>query len=100
MSLLTSPTERSKDIILSAYDTGSSRRKTSLRIIKRVLNLAHQRGYADEDSFTSHFHALNENKAQKAMQVTRVTERYLNDLFEFVSADEIDQLSKLGAVSF
>ena len=98
------PVDSVKDVIYFAFDIRSNKRKTSLRILKQVLMLAGQRGYSDVDSFTSHFQSYFENKTNKGdgfgkLGFDRLSTRYLNDLFEYVSSDEIVRLSQVSTVS-
>ena len=98
------PVDNVKEVISFAFDIRSNKRKISLRILKQVLMLAQQRGYSDIDAFMSHFQSYFEPQQKSAdsfgkLNFDRVSTRYLNDLFEYVSSDEIVRLSKVSTVS-
>ena len=108
-NLIKSPVDYVKEMILLSFGPHGNKRKVSLRALKQVLALAKQRGYSDLSSFMSHFQTIFENNQQGSdgfdkLNFDRVSIRYLNDLFEYVSPDEITRLSlpqvsnALGAV--
>ena len=93
-----------KEIISFAFDLRSNKRKYSLRVLKQVFMLAEQRGYADIASFMSHFQSYfepqnNNNEGFGKIGFDRLSTKYLNDLFEYVSSDEIVGLSQVSSVT-
>jgi hypothetical protein len=103
-SIYKSPADHVKEIISFAFDVRSNKRKYSLRVLKQVLVLAEQRGYADIASFMSHFQAYFEpqqknNEGFGKFSFDRLSTKYLNDLFEYVSSDEIVRLSQVSTVT-
>ena len=78
--------------------------KENFKNTKAGVNACRARGYSDVDSFTSHFQSYFENKTNKGdgfgkLGFDRLSTRYLNDLFEYVSSDEIVRLSQVSTVS-
>ena len=105
-----SPTEKAKDLVLLAFDTRSSKRKVALRAFKNILSLAEQRGYKDSSSMISHLQSVSSSVSgsglrpsdgnvmvDKLDKLDKLTDKYINDLYEFVSSDEILQLSQVSS---
>jgi|TARA_A100001015_G_scaffold303871_1_gene394201 hypothetical protein len=93
-----SSAEKARKLVLLAFNSKSSKRKSSLRVFKNILSLAEQRGYKDSNGIISHLKSLfgaYSNNGFKMEKLDKITERYINDLYEFVSSDEILQLSKV-----
>ena len=64
-NILKNPIDHVKEVISYSFDVRSNKRKQSLRVLKQVLMLAEQRGYADIASFMSHFQVCFEQKKNK-----------------------------------
>ncbi len=97
-NLLKAPVDYAKEMILLSFGAHGNKRKAALRVLKQVLALAKQRGYSDLSSFMSHFQTVCDNNQKGSdsfdkLNFDRVSVRYLNDLFEYVSPDEITRLS-------
>lgn len=104
-NILKNPIDHVKEMISFAFDVRSNKRKQSLRVLKQVLMLAQQRGYSDINSFMSHFQAYfepqqkNNNEGFGKLSFDRLSTKYLNDLFEYVSSDEIVRLSRVSTIA-
>ena len=103
-NLFKMPADQVKEIIVFAFGEHSVKRKLSLRIFKQVILLARQRGYTDVDAFTAHFQSYFKSRQQNndnfdKFYFDRLSTRYLNDLFEYVSSDEIVRLSQVSTVT-
>jgi hypothetical protein len=103
-SIYKAPADHVKEIICFAFDVRSNKRKSFLRVLKQVLVLAGQRGYSDVDAFMAHFQVCFEqkkinNEGFGKFSFDRLSTRYLNDLFEYVSSDEIVRLSQVSTVA-
>ena len=93
-----SPTEKAKDLVSLAFDTRSSKRKVALRAFKNILSLAEQRGYKDSSSIISHLQSVSSsNNGVMVDKLDKLTDKYINYLYEFVSSDEILQLSQVSS---
>ena len=91
-----SSAEKARNLLLLAFDSSNSKRKGALRAFKNILSLAQQRGYKDYDNIKSHLQSVFDSAPidMGKIMVDRLTDKYLNDLYEYVSPDEILQLSK------
>ena len=103
-NILKNPIDHVKEVISFAFDVRSNKRKHSLRVLKQVLVLAEQRGYTDINSFMAHFQSYFEpqqknNEGFGKRSFDRLSTKYLNDLFEYVSSDEIVRLSQVSTVT-
>lgn len=101
ISISSSSAEKARDFLLLAFDSSSSKRKGALRAFKNIISLAQQRGYKDYGSITSHLKSVFDSAPMDISKTMsdKITDRYLNDLFEYVSPDEIIQLSKVIIVN-
>ncbi len=86
-----SPAEEVRGILRRSFDRRGKDRRNALRIIRRALDLAAERGYKQSEQFMFYFR-------HPAMHTPRVTSRWMMSLFEYVSADEICQLAALGTI--
>lgn len=96
ISISSSSTEKARDLLFLAFDSSKSKRKRALRAFKNILSLAQQRGYKDYDNIKLHLQSVFDAAPvdMGKVMVDRLTDKYLNDLYEYVSPDEILQLAK------
>lgn len=85
--LVDSPVEKAMDVLAKAFNPNGRRRREAMRVTKRVLKLAKERGFKQADLFFDYF-TKDPNE-----QNPRILQRILFNLFEFVSPDEFAQMS-------
>jgi hypothetical protein len=86
-NVLSSPADHIKDLIASAFTLQAKNRRSTMRVIQRVLALAEARGYLYAADFM-HYLRTTSHYNPKAVN------RLLSGLFEYVSPDECSQLAK------
>ena len=87
INLAQSPAEEATQLVLDAFDAKNKRGKMAHRILSYVLHLAEQRNYPHATEFKHYFSDADKYSAPQ-------TQRWLKELFEFVSADEMVEFAK------
>ena len=87
-TVLAGSEEAVQKIIESAYSDEVPNRRAARATVKRILELAKRRGYVKDADFQEYF-SMNQGRNPK------LTRKILRSLFEYVSQDEIMQLSRL-----
>jgi hypothetical protein len=90
MIIEANPIEQVRDFVhiaLGVSDGGRHKRQ-AMRVLRRVLILAGERGFRSSDFESAMYSDLPLSR--------RAVERMLHNLFEYVSADEVAQLARLG----
>ncbi len=80
------PQKKALGLVTAAFNSRHPRAKTLRRVLHYVLDLAQDRGYRYADQFRQQFMA-------EAVGSFAVKEKLLNQLFEYVSADELLELA-------
>ncbi len=88
LQLSHSPIDTAMGILSKAFNPEGRRRREAMRILKSILNLAVSRGFKDHESFMAFF------KQDIKQQDPKVLQKFLFNLFEYVSPDEFAQLSR------
>lgn len=89
LNLSDNPVGAAKALALSAYNYDKKNRRDYLRVLQQILRLAAQRGYRHSEAFSAYFRNIE-------MQTHKMTDKLLQNLFEFVSPDEIHQMMKIS----
>jgi len=86
-NVLDHPADHAKHLIISAFNVQFKNRRNLQRAIQRALSLAEQRGYLYAAEFVHYFRSATVHNP-------RVVNRLIASLFEYVSPDELSQLTK------
>ena len=83
---------RSKQIVdqtvARAFDANHKKNPAARRVLHYMLSLAASRGYRQGEAFYSYF------RGDKARQTPQLTQRFVAQLLEFVSADEFAEFAE------